>query len=386
MGKLRRVALLMEREIGYCRGVLRGIHTYAIHKTDWIFRDAAPQPEIIGPLREWQPDGVIARLYDRSFARRVIALQKPLVNITSTFLDLNVPLTEVDNEKVGCLAAEHFLERGFKTFGYFGSSWAGFSKQREWGFRDTLRKNGFTVSSCYAEYLPRLLLNASWKREERQIHEWLLALEKPAAILASTDVPARRLAEMCRQLRLRVPEDIALLGVDNDELECLLANPPLSSIANPAEQIGYTAAQLLDQLMSGRRPRKQTIWIPPGDVVVRQSTDIVAFGDADVAAALQFIRDHLAEDITVAAIARHVSISRRGLERRFRHHLGRTMLQEIQRARVERVRRLLAETDLPMLLVARRSGFATSQRLAVVFRQVCGDSPTAFRQRTRLRT
>jgi LacI family transcriptional regulator len=191
---------------------------------------------------------------------------------------------------------------------------------------------------------------------------------------------------MCRQLRLRVPEDIALLGVDNDELECLLANPPLSSIANPAEQIGYTAAQLLDQLMSGRRPRKQTIWIPPGDVVVRQSTDIVAFGDADVAAALQFIRDHLAEDITVAAIARHVSISRRGLERRFRHHLGRTMLQEIQRARVERVRRLLAETDLPMLLVARRSGFATSQRLAVVFRQVCGDSPTAFRQRTRLRT
>jgi LacI family transcriptional regulator len=235
MAQTKRIALLMGQDVGYCRGVLRGVHSYAIQKSKaWVFHDSPPDTYAIGPLREWRPHGIIAHLFDRKIARKVLALRKPLVNTTNTLTDLGVPLVDVDHRRAGRLAAEHFLERGFKHFGYFGSAWTGFSKGREQGFREALAEAGFDLSSCYVEYLPRPPLDSSWKKIDRQIHRWLLALPKPAAVLASNDVPARALAEVCRQLGIGVPDDVALLGVDNDELECLLSHPPLSSIVNPA--------------------------------------------------------------------------------------------------------------------------------------------------------
>jgi LacI family transcriptional regulator len=217
------------------------------------------------------------------------------------------------------------------------------------------------------------------------VRDWLLALPKPAAVFSSNDVPARHLAEMCRALGLLVPEEVALLGVDNDELECLLCHPPLSSVVNPAEQIGYEAARLLDRLMSGRQPPRRPIHVPPTHVVTRQSTDIVAVADPDVSQAAAFIRDHAAENIGVADVVLALSMARRRLERRFRGCLGRTILDEIQRVRVERAKHLLAETDLPIPVVANRSGFSTPQRLAAVFRRATGQSPTAYRRQVRLR-
>ena len=270
------------------------------------------------------------------------------------------------------------------NFGYFGSAWTGFSKHREQGFSEALAEAGFELSSCYAEYLPRPPMDSSWKRVDRQIHNWLAALPKPAAVLASNDVPARALAEICRQLGICVPHDIALLGVDNDELECLLSYPPLSSIVNPAEQIGFRAAKLLDRLMSGQRPPRKTIFVSPSHVVTRQSTDIVAVADPDVSTAVAFIRDHAVENIGAAEVVHALSMARRRLERRFREMLGRTILQEIQRVRIERVKHILAETNLPMAAV-RHAGFSTPQRLAVVFRQATGEMPTGYRRRTQMR-
>ncbi len=385
LGPVKRVALLMGQDLGYCRGVFRGIHAYAVHQRRWILRDSPPDAQILPSLREWQPQGIIAHLFDGEFARRVMALRKPLVNITNTLARLKAPLVEVDHLRVGQLAADHFLQRGYVNFGYFGSGWTGFSKQRERGFREWLAKTGHTPSSCYADYLPRPPLVASWKRVDRQVRDWLLALPKPAAVLASNDVPARYLAEMCRALGLLVPEEVALLGVDNDELECLLCHPPLSSVVNPAEQIGYEAARLLDRLMSGRQPPRRPIHVLPTHVVTRQSTDIVAVADPDVSQAAAFIRDHAAENIGVADVVLALSMARRRLERRFRGCLGRTILDEIQRVRVERAKHLLAETDLPIPVVASRSGFSTPQRLAAVFRRATGQSPTAYRRQVRLR-
>ncbi|MEN6407292.1 MAG: DNA-binding transcriptional regulator [Thermoguttaceae bacterium] len=380
MAETKRIALLLGQDVGYCRGVLRGVHSYAVQKKTWVFHDAASDIRVLGPLREWRPHGIIAHLFDPEFAREILALRKPLVNTTNTLEDLDVPVVEVDHRRVGRLAAEHFIERGFKHFGYFGSAWTGFSKSRECSFREALAEAGFELSSCHAEYLPRPPVDSSWKKGDRQVHDWLLAMPKPAAVLASNDVPARALAEMCRQLGICVPHDVALLGVDNDELECLLSYPPLSSVVNPAEQIGYRAAKLLDRLMSGRRPPSKAILVPPTHVVARQSTDIIAVADPDVSAAVAFIRDHAVENIGVPDIIKNLAISRRGLERRFCQMLGRSMLQEIQRVRVERAKHLLLETNLLMPAIARCSGFSTPQRLAAVFRSVTGQSPLAYRR------
>ncbi|MGW8256699.1 MAG: substrate-binding domain-containing protein, partial [Thermoguttaceae bacterium] len=379
MSETQRIAVLMGQDLGYCRGVFRGIHAYAIDKS-WVFRDGPPDMKILRPLRQWQPHGIIAHLFDGKFARRVIALHKPLVNTTNTLPRLNVPMVEVDHRQVGRLAAEHFLQRGFQHFGYFGSAWTGFSKLREAGYRQSLVQAGYSLSSCYAEYLPRPPVGASWTGVDRQVHNWLLRLPKPVGILASNDVPARHLLEMCRQLGLRVPFDIAVLGVDNDELECLLSHPPLSSVVNPAEQIGYEAAKLLDRLMSGRHAPRRPLLVSPTHIVTRQSTDIVAIADPDVSAAVAFIRDHAVEGIAVSDVVERLSIARRGLERRFRKILGRSLLEELHRVRIERAKRLLVETDMPMQLIACRSGFSTPQRLAAVFRRIAGCTPSGYRR------
>jgi LacI family transcriptional regulator len=383
MTKLKRIALLMGHDIGYCRGVMNGIHAYALDRTDWVFHDAPPAMETLGPLREWQPHGIIAHLFDAAFVRCVLPLKKPLVNVTSTFLDLPVPMVDMDNRLAGRLAAEHFLERGFRNFGFFGSAWTGFSKQREEGFREALNAAGLQLTSCYAEFLPRPSADSSWKMLDRVARDWLLAICKPAAILASNDYPARRLADMCCRLKLRVPEDVALLGIDNDELECRLANPPLSSVVNPAEKIGFEAASMLDKLMSGKQLPQTAFFIPPTHIITRQSTDVVAIADPDVSAAVAFISAHATESIGVSDVVESVAIARRGLERRFRKLLGRSIHQEIQRVCIDRAKYLLAETALPIAVVASRSGFSTPQRLATVFRQVTGEPPVVYRQQSK---
>jgi LacI family transcriptional regulator len=383
MATVKRIALLMGQDHSYCRGVLRGIHAYAVDKTNWLCRDAPPDMNMIGQLREWKPHGIIAHLFDAEFARRVRALKRPLVNVTSTFLDLPVPLIDVDSRLAGRLAAAHLMDRGFRNFGYFGSQWTGFSKHREEGFREALAAAGHGLTACHSDFLPRRPVVATWNLRDRQVRDWLLALTKPVAILASNDYGARRLAEFCHHLNFRVPEDVALLGIDNDELECLLSRPPLSSVVNPTHKIGFEAARMLDQLMSGRQPSQTTVFVPPAHVVTRQSTDIVAVADADVSAALAFISVHATESIGPADVVKGLAIARRALELRFRKLLGRSMLQEIQRVRIERAKRLLAETNAPISAVASRCGFSTQQRLAAVFRQVTGEPATSYRQRAR---
>jgi LacI family transcriptional regulator len=383
MATHRRIALLIGQDIGYTRDVLRGIQAYGRSQPDWIFRDGPPDPRILGPLKEWQPHGIIAHLFDKNLANRLVKFRAPLVNTTNTLNDLRVPLVEVDHARIGKMAAEYFLHRGFRHFGYFGSSWTGFSKDREAAFADRLAESGFRLDSCYAEYLPRPPIADSWKGVDVKAHAWLKALPKPVAILSSNDVPARELAEICRELELHIPEQVALLGVDNDDLECHLCTPLLSSIELGSERVGYEAAKMLHQLMERRPLKQRTILVPPLRIVTRQSTDTLAIQDNDVAAALAFIRNSAHEEINVDAILRGVPLSRRALERKFRDQLGRTVLEEIRRARLELAKSLLSETNLPMPTIATRCGFSGARRLAVVFRQIVGATPTEYRMRAR---
>ncbi|WP_391541944.1 AraC family transcriptional regulator [Posidoniimonas polymericola] len=381
----RRVALLMGQDLAYNREVLRGIQAYAHAKTDWVIRDGPFAAHVLKPLSEWRPDGIIAHLFERRVAEALGELDVPIVNTTSTLLDLPYPLVDADHFAVGRMAAGYFLDRGFQNFGFFGSSTAGFSRERETGFRDALAERGCEATACYAEYLPRPSEEVSWVSVDERVREWLERLKKPVAILASNDVPARELAEACRQMGLDVPGQVALLGVDNDELECNLAVPPLSSIVLPSQRIGYEAAERLDRMMSGKPAPERRAYLPPVRVAERFSTDTLAIEDPELRAALGFIRSHAHLDIDVEAVHEHTAVSRRMLERRFRERLGRTVLEEIRRTRIELAKRLLTETDLQMPAIAKQAGFSGARRLAVVFRQEVSLTPSEFRDSVRRR-
>ena len=176
-----------------------------------------------------------------------------------------------------------------------------------------------------------------------------------------------------------------LLGVDNDELECLLTSPPLSSIAIPGERIGYEAAKLLDRAMTDRRSAAGRVFLPPIRVVARQSTDTLASGDPVVIAALRYIHSSAVEGVNVAGVVQATGIGRRELERKFRAILGRSVLQELRRVRIGQAQKLLAGTDLPMPAIAKLSGFSSAHRLAIVFHRLCGMPPTAYRRQSQIR-
>jgi LacI family transcriptional regulator len=385
MKRTRRIALLLGQDLGYCRDVMRGVWRYAMNMQHWVFRDGPPEMVTLKPLREWRPHGVIALLFISEVANALARMRVPVVNTTSTLDDKRFPLVEADHSRVGRMAADYFVERRYRHFGYFGSSWTHVSRMREAGFKEGLRKIEHSFSPCYADYLPRPPQDASWLTVDTQVAHWLRRLAKPVAILCSNDVPARDLADACRRLQFRVPEDVAILGVDNDELECRLTTPPLSTIELPAERIGFEAAKLLDRLMSGRRPPKAPLYLPPVRVVTRQSTDALAVANPTVTAALAYIRERYAGPVGVDDVARAIAVGRRDLERKFRRVLGRSVHDQIRHLRIERAKELLVETDHSMPEVAARAGFMDARRFAVVFRHLTGNTPTGYRRRSRAR-
>jgi len=204
-------------------------------------------------------------------------------------------------------------------------------------------------------------------------------------LFASHDSQGVQLSEYCRHLGLRVPDEVAIVGADDDDLLCDLARPSLSSIALPGERIGHEAARMLEQLMAHERLAARQVVLPPVRLVVRASSDMQALPDADVAAAVRYIRDHAHQPIDVRDLLAAVPVSRRSLERRFRRHLDRGIWEEIRRSHLERAKTLLADTDLPMSVVAQRSGFSDSRQLSIAFRQATGGTPTEFRRRHRSR-
>lgn len=384
MPKSRRIALLLDQSLGFCRNVIRGIRAYGLHKPHWTFRNGPPEAQIIPLLREWKTDGIVTELYDIQFSRRLLRLGIPIIDTAYWFPNLKVRVVDVDHHAVGRMAAEYLLSLRLRHFAFFGSATAEYSLERERGFQQELKKAGFESAVSHQEYLHHASRTVSWNRMEFQTSRWLQDLPKPVGIFVSNDVMARRLADACHQLGLHVPEEVALLGVDNDEIECLLTSPPLSSIAIPGEKIGYEAAKQLDAAMRPRRTKTAALFLPPIRVVARQSTETLAISDPDIIAALQFIRAHVAECIDVGDVVQALNVSRRALERKFRNVLGRSLLQEVLRVRIQHTQELLATTNLPMPVIARMAGFTDAHRLAIVFRRICGMPPTAYRQLSQL--
>jgi len=278
------------------------------------------------------------------------------------------------------MAAEHFLERGLRHFGFVGHLEQLVSNEREAAFRSAIEAAGFTLAA-YHDRKSRAFdpVGRRWPLD-RGVQRWLRDLPKPVGILAQTDLFGVQLAEACRQARLRVPEDVAILGVDNDDLYCELSRPALSSIVLPTQRIGYEAAALLERLLAGHKPPAEPLLLRPLGVATRRSTETLAIDDADVVAAVRLIRENAHLPLRAADVLKQTPVGRRTLQRRFRRWLGRGLSAEIRRVHVERAKRLLSETELPIKIVAEQSGFTDFRHMAVVFRQELGLSPTAFRR------
>jgi LacI family transcriptional regulator len=220
-------------------------------------------------------------------------------------------------------------------------------------------------------------------QREGELVWWLQSLPKPVGLMACNDLRAHQVLMACDENDLAVPEEVAVIGVDNDEAICGLSRPPLSSIDQNAEEVGYQAAALLDRLMQGGAPPQEKLIVEPSSVVARQSTDVVAVADADVAAALHHIREHACDGLSVNELLASVAMSRRTLERRFASLLGRSPKDEIARVQVGHVKRLLTMTDYPLAKIAQLTGFGYVESMCVLFKNMVGQTPGQYRRQNR---
>ena len=379
----KRIGLALTNSFAYYRGVLRGIRIFAETRPHWLFTSVVPDEIPVQSAGRLRLDGLVASVNTESLARACTRWRRPLVNVSAVQPGLPFPRVGADNHSIGKLAAEHFLERGLRHFGFVGHPRWLFSVEREEGFRHAITEAGYETASFHdTAQGPFDPFGQHWPLN-RRVQRWLQRLPKPVGVFAPSDLWGLTLTETCRQVDLRVPEEVALLGVDNDDLHCELARPPLSSIVLPSERIGMEAASVLDRMLSGKRAPTKPILLLPHGVMVRGSSDVLAIDDAEVVAAARFISSHGHEPLRVADVLKQVPVARRSLERRFRKELGRGISKEIRRVHMDRAKRLLTETDLPIALVATQSGFSAFRQMAVVIRQETGQSPTAYRRSMR---
>jgi LacI family transcriptional regulator len=377
----RRVTLIVETSSAYGRALLRGIIRYMRSHEEWsvFFEERALTSELPTWLESWRGDGIIARAMNRWLADTVSKTGVPLVNLFDRDRVAGVPTLCSDQVSIGRLGAQHLIDRGYSRFGFCGFAGEDWSIGRYNGFRERLQEDGFDcVVHESAWHGPAAL---TWDVQQQQLCTWVQSLEQPCGILACNDVRAQQVLDACRICELAVPEKIAVLGVDNDELLCQLCTPPLSSIIPDTEQIGYLAAEMLSLLMDKQPVSTDVIRIPPLGVATRQSTDSVAIEDPTISAAVRYIREHACRGTTVAEVLQHVPLSRSALERGFRKFLHRSPQQEIRNVQLKRCQTLLVETELPTDRIATMCGFLHPEYMHVVFKRELGITPGQYRKR-----
>jgi LacI family transcriptional regulator len=378
-GRIRHVALIVETSNAYARGLLVGIKKYLMTHPGWsIYLGEHSRHETdLSWLENWRGDGVIARIENEATAAAVRRLGLPAVDLSAARLAPEWPCVETDDDAIAQLAVEHFAVRGLRNFAYCGDAQFAWSIKRGNRFREHVRDRGFEAHEF--EIKP----SGTIADDRTIMAEWLQQLPKPIGVLACYDIAGQELLEACKIANLAVPDSVAVLGVDNDELICNLTSPPLSSIQSDATRTGFLAASLLDEVMSGVERAPELHLIEPLRVVTRQSSDILAVTDPIVAGALRLIRERVDEDLAVSTIQRFVGLSRRALDYRFVQVLGRTVHEEIIRTRMERLASLLISTDWTLPRLAERLNFSHSEYMGIAFKKFFGRSPGDYRRANR---
>jgi len=371
--KLRQIALFFPPTLGYFADVVMGVQEYARSQGNWAVEACETVAAAKASTRNWRPDGVLVNLGDGDWTPLISSLDVPTVQVGGTPRSIMHRILS-DDVAIGRLAATHLLDRGFRSLAFCGY------KHLEWS---TLRADAYTAELKRAGRSCETLLGGLgeigvWSVASL-LGPWIKRLPKPVGIFACHDRVATLLIDACHYLGAAVPDEVAILGVDNNPQECAFASPPLSSIMGSARRIGYQASELLNSLMRGTKLKAKPILVAPAGVAARASTDVFAADDPDVSAALQFIQTHADESFDVRDLAAATLTSRRMLERKFKTILQRTPREQILKAHVERAKSLLIDTNLSLLAVAIRSGFPSGSKFSYVFRRETGLTPRIFR-------
>jgi LacI family transcriptional regulator len=366
-------------------GVLAGINAVAVAR-GWVLHMYDPGQFLRPAMIDHKPDLMVA-VMTGDLPEELLngSSGVPLVAAGLDLSDRGVVSVDVDDEAAGELAGQHLASRGLRTLAAFGFWQHGWALRRVVGFRRAAMNAGIPcVVSGWPDVTTDPPIGDAGLSKPIEIRAWLLSLPKPTGMMICCDAWAQLITNQARLAGIRVPEDLALVGIDNNPQVCELMHPPLSSVDIPWRRIGYDAAQLGERLLRRESIDVRRIALPPAGVVARRSSDVLAVDDPDVAAALAFIHARADRPVTVAQILRHVPVYQHRLERKFKQLVGRRMQQEIRRVHVELAKRLLTATDLPMPDVAVKSGFANASKLSVAFRTETGQTPSDFRRRFRL--
>lgn len=371
----------MNRGDSLSRGLLRGIYRFATTNRHWFVRCNASELHAMETAATWKPDGIIAAATSQDKIKRLQEMHVPVVNVSGRVAGQPFPQVITDHRAAGRMAAEYFLGKGYRNLGMLADPDSDAGRRRWEGFADRVAEAGFSPSLC--ELREDQGLYEHWERADEPLSRWLGSLPRPLAVHAGTDEIGVLLDQVCMNVGIGVPEQVAILGMEDDELVCNQGYRPLSSIRTASERMGFETAEILDRMISGGDPPASPLRIPPVCVVTRTSTDILAIEDQDVAAAVRFIKQHACDRIGVPEVSEQIPVSRRVLERRFRKALGRSLLDEIHRVKVEQAKFLLVTSMASMPDIARQTGFEGSNRMWAVFREIAKVSPTAYRKANR---
>ncbi|MGC4030148.1 MAG: substrate-binding domain-containing protein [Tepidisphaeraceae bacterium] len=383
------MGIAVEGVTTYGRSILRGVLKYANLQRKWVLHKDIWRTT--GDAVHWPDcDGTIIAGVPEAIYNDVRAHSRFVVTCSGSYDSREVPVIALDEDATATMAAEHLLSRCLEHFAFYGPSWDADTAtggrprltmiRRARGFHLALKRHG---RRCINANLPVPTLRELFTHAHHpKTIAWLRSLPKPIGIFAADDMLAHDLAEACREADIGVPEDVAIIGVNNDDLLCESAWPPLSSVEVDFSRMGYLAAKTLDRLLSGEKLRKaeRLIELPPIRVQQRMSTDVLATTQRDLADAVRFIREHACDPCSVSDVLKAVPFARRSLERQFVEQLGRSPHAEISRVRIETARRLLMQPDLSVNDVCERCGFAAIQSFNRFFLQSVGITPAAFRR------
>lgn len=382
MSPRRKVAVILQLWQNYDRGILQGISAYVQERRDWSVFVEEVEHQRIPDFTTWDGDGLIVNFDNAHVVRALRGVDKPIIAVGgghgSHEPESGIPYIATDDETIGRLAAEHLMGRGLRHFAFCGypktrtNVWM---TNRKLGFTNRLADEGFGCSAFHGRHTTA----THWQKVLQEISTWLGKLPRPVGIMGCYDYRARHVLEACKLLGLRVPDDVAVIGVDNDVI-CELADPPLSSIEQGKFQIGYTAAESLDALMNRRKKVPARQLITPVGLVARQSTDLLCVADPALADALTLIRNQACNGMDAEEICRRIGLSRSTMDKRFKETIGRPIDQEIRRIRLARACELLARTKLPLREVAKEAGFGSEQYLSAVFSKQAGCTPASYRR------
>ena len=383
----KHVLLMIETSRAHGRGMLEGIAQYIREKTHWkvFFEDRGVLEKIPSWVKNWHGDGIITRSRNSAFAAELHEKKLPIVELLGDDKQFFADVTG-NNGLEGGMVADHFWERGFRHFAFFCPDNTSWSKRRRDSFEKRLGEYGATCEVCRFSKaaMKDYRLNAILERSDDYLENWLRSLPKPTGLFAAIDLHAAYILEACLNADIAVPEEIAILGCGNDKLHCSLFFPQLSSIDLNSRRIGYEAAQLLDKKMNGEVLPDLPIIVPPVGIVTRQSTDIIAVQDADVAKTLKNIRERFVEPIGVRQVIAGIGVSRRTLERRFQKWIGRTIESELIRVRLEQAKYLLRETNLQITAIGSYVGILDPQYFMRFFQRETGLTANQYRRQNQI--